>query len=238
MSDGLTLKNVATIPDKVTVDVHNHFNCEQSPNNIDAISGVMDHQWSERQLLLKLQCKCGDKEYQPFDLLIEECPHVVAECILNNQVDGNGYKNVQQCTRWARVHKRCIKMTLWHLHQLHCFYPTSASDGALCGTELTLLFAKTKAPCLHCTTGCATPQIVSKKKAKKAGHNNQQLGQVLCGIRVPNNVEEAHRLNERNDNRLWRQTMEKEISAPIAFGCFNFRPPHFQPGPEHQQAPL
>ena len=58
------------------------------------------------------------------------------------------------------------------------------------------------------------------------------------GIEIPDSVERAIKLDEKNKNTLWQTAIQTELAALILHGCFKFKGKKFKPDKSFQYAPL
>jgi hypothetical protein len=76
----------------------------------------------------------------------------------------------------------------------------------------------------------------NKKKKKKKKYTPGP--QFKHGVQVPQNVEQAIKLDKANGNTAWQDAIEKEMSQLIRLKCFNFKPAGHNPGDNYQKTKL
>jgi hypothetical protein len=79
----------------------------------------------------------------------------------------------------------------------------------------------------------------NKKKKKKKKKKKYTPGpQFKHGVQVPQNVEQAIKLDEANGNTAWQDAIEKEMSQLIRLKRFDFKPTNHNPGDDYQKPKL
>ena len=58
------------------------------------------------------------------------------------------------------------------------------------------------------------------------------------GVEVPKNMHHAYEIGEENENTLWRDATEKEITSLLSLGCFEFKSPDYKPSLDYQHTKL
>jgi hypothetical protein len=82
-------------------------------------------------------------------------------------------------------------------------------------------------------------QLQNNKKKKKKKKKKYTPGpQFKHGVQVPQNVEQAIKLDEANGNTAWQDAIEKEMSQLIRLECFDFKPANHNPGDDYQKTKL
>ena len=57
-------------------------------------------------------------------------------------------------------------------------------------------------------------------------------------VKVPKNVHHVYEIDEENENALWRDATEKEITSFLSLSCFEFKSPDYKPSLDYQYTKL
>ena len=198
--------------------VNNALSPTLQPDDIGGatVERIVGHSYKEAQLILKVDWTYGPTtEETILDMKIDH-PKKTAEYVMDNEASIS--RGRKRCTHvsWAKKTLRDYKRSIRRLLRIYEF---SLGENH---HDIRLI---------RRTIANAGP---NKKKKKRFDPGPR----FHYGVQVPRTVEQALALDKANGNNLWKEAIDKEMTALRDLKCFEFRDKGDIPGDEYQKTRL
>ncbi len=202
-------------------------------SDVDALDGVVGHEWKDGILVFQLKWKTNDVSLVPFSLAQRDHPGETAEYILNNKLGcpGSKYTNGRY-SRWARQYSRLHRKVIQRLLRLSDSVPSAQLPSI--PTIPTNLPDGTR---IVRRVATAVSKKGGERRRTKPGRLRRPV-QIKYGVQVPQSVKHAYELDRINGNTLWADAIKKEVDTLLAMSCFAFHSPDYKPSSDFQFAKL
>ena len=204
----------------------------EDDSDVDALDGVVGHEWIDGILMLQLKWKTNETSLVPFSLAQRDYAGQTAEYILQNKLGCPGSKYTNgRFSRWARQYTRLHRKVIRRLIRL---------SGGAAPTQLT---SRPTIP-TNLPDGTRLVRRVATAVSKTGGKRKSKPGrlsrpvQIKYGVQVPQTVKQAYELDKINGNTLWADAIKKEVDTLLAMKCFAFHSPDYKPSSDFQFAKL
>ena len=166
--------------------------------------------------MVRVKLGTGDHEWMPAKHVKADQPMMLAKHVMDHPVDR---VRSGQWQSWARTTVKAIDRAMRRMRR---HYDVSSTDDL------------TSAPC----RSRRVAQLKSKKLTRQQGRNKKIMGKTKYGILAPRNVKEALMLDDHNGNKLWAESIAKEMNGLDNLKCFRYHHAGWRAPPSYQYAPL
>jgi len=195
------------------------------------IEAIINHRYTSGMLELEVSYSTGhetrnkkwypDKEWHPISLVKNEDAQAVANYVLHNDL-GKVMNGLER--RWARAFLRALRVTLRRMSRVG-----------------TLFESKTHEP--NPEQPSRGPKLSRKRKirmrrAEKKKGKLKSKTEFQYGFEIPKRWEDIIRIDTAAGNKLWQESVSKEVGALLFHECFHFLSSKFKPSKDYQYAHL
>lgn len=173
------------------------------------IIGITAHNWKMGQLQFKVQMSDDGTSWESFKDLREDCPKLVAQYIVDNQVT-RSKRGGDRTLQWAKKVVRDMNRAIRRIIRLYDFF-------------------------LDDDDNIRHVRRVQKRKKK---WKPKPIKRFKYGLEIPRNVDHALQIDSDDENTFWADSMAKEVKDVIGLDCFEFKDEGYDPGVGWQETTL